>query len=255
MAIIYIYIFPFSPFPQLRIIPRDVSEFFVTAVKETMTEREKQNFARKDFMQLLIQLKNEGEEPGLKMTVEKVAAQAFVFFLAGFETSSTTMSFALYELAKNPPMQRALRKEMDEALEKFGGFTYEAMQEMKFLDRIVSETLRKYPPISCLNRECRKDYRIPGTSVTVERGTLVVLSVLGLHRDPDHYSEPEKFDPSRFSDSEKSERNGFAYLPFGEGPRACIGEDAPFFPSRIPIDFLSCFRFEIRSDASENRPH
>lgn len=74
----------------------------------------------------------------LKMTVEKVAAQAFVFFLAGFETSSTTMTFALYELAKNQEMQTELRREMDETLRKFGGFTYEAMQEMKYLDRIVS---------------------------------------------------------------------------------------------------------------------
>lgn len=85
------------------------------------------------------------------------------------------------------------------------------------------ETLRKYPPISSLNRECTRDYRIPGTKVTIEKGTLVVTSVLGFHRDPDFYADPEEFRPERFSDEEKAQRNRFTYLPFGEGPRICIG--------------------------------
>jgi cytochrome P450 len=89
---------------------------------------------------------------------------------------------------------------------------------------LSTETLRKYPPVPLLTRECTKKYTIPGTNVTVEEGMSVVIPVVGIHKDPKYYPDPERFDPSRFSDEVKRKRHHFAYLPFGEGPRICIGK-------------------------------
>jgi cytochrome P450 family 6 len=88
---------------------------------------------------------------------------------------------------------------------------------------LPAETLRKYPPLTFLNRHCTKDYKIPDTNLVVEKGVQVVVPVLGLHKDPEYFPDPEKFDPERFSEETKSRRPNYVYLPFGEGPRICIG--------------------------------
>lgn len=120
----------------------DVTEFFMRIVRETIELREKNDIRRNDFMDLLIEIKNQGSLDGTsvgKITMEEIAAQAFVFFLAGFETSSTTLSYVLYELALNPEIQTKGRKEIEDVLAKHGGeLTYEAMMEMHYIDNIIN---------------------------------------------------------------------------------------------------------------------
>jgi cytochrome P450 family 6 len=142
---------------KIPFVPPDVTKYFKRMVMETIKYRESKNVTRNDFMQLLIQMKSKssldvekteadttdpqnGKEVGL--TEEQIAAQAFVFFAAGFETSSTTMSFCLYELALNPSMQKYVQKEIDAVLKKHGNrITYEAVQEMEYLDNTISGKL------------------------------------------------------------------------------------------------------------------
>ncbi|KAF2902944.1 hypothetical protein ILUMI_03244 [Ignelater luminosus] len=226
-----------SSFPNLArklgvtLVSKDVSEFFMKIITETVEYREKNNFVRKDFMQLLLQLKNNvletGEQhqhDGKSLTLEELAAQAFIFLLAGFETSSTTMTFCLYELAVNEDLQERVREEINTVLKEHDGkITYDAVTEMKYVGQVIEETLRKYPPVSNLNRVCKADYKIPDTDITIEKGTLVLIPVLGLQRDEDYFPDPERFDPERFSEENKRNISQFSYLPFGEGPRICIG--------------------------------
>jgi cytochrome P450 len=87
----------------------------------------------------------------------------------------------------------------------------------------VAETLRKYPPVSIMSRKCTKDYRIPGSHATVEKGTEIIIPIEALHRDPQYYPEPDRFDPERFNEEVQSRRHHYVYLPFGEGPRICLG--------------------------------
>ncbi|CAH1382250.1 unnamed protein product, partial [Tenebrio molitor] len=198
--------------------PEDVSNFFIKVVKDTVSYREKNNYTRKDFLQLLIDLKNNklAEDEGYKhdgdtLSIEEIAAQSFVFFIAGFETSSTTMTFALYELSKHQELQDKVRDEVDTVLAIYGGkITYEAIQEMKYMDQVINETLRKYPPLPLLTRKCVRDYKIPGTDLIIEKGTGILIPVLGIHYDKEYYPDPEKFDPERFTEENKKSRHHYA---------------------------------------------
>jgi cytochrome P450 family 6 len=211
--------------------PKDVSKFFINLVKDTVSYRENNNYTRKDFLQLLIDLKNNklAEDEGYKhdgntLSIEEIAAQSFVFFIAGFETSSTTMTFALYEFSKHPELQDKVREEVNTVLAKHEGkITYDAIQEMKYMDQVINETLRKYPAVPLLTRKCVRDYKIPGEDLVIEKGTTILISILGIHYDKEYYSDPEKFDPERFTEENKKSRHHYAHLPFGEGPRMCIG--------------------------------
>lgn len=78
--------------------------------------------------------------------------------------------------------------------------------------------------VSFLNRECVKDFKIPGTDVVIEKGISIMIPALGLHRDPEYFPNPMKFDPERFSEPNKGINHPYTYLPFGEGPRNCIGK-------------------------------
>ncbi|KAJ9577523.1 hypothetical protein L9F63_005896, partial [Diploptera punctata] len=249
-------------------VPKDVSLYFRKMVKDTVEYREKNNLHRNDFMQLLIQMKNRTlgaveDDPLLKMptvesnglksnvpfeiTMDVMAAQAFVFFLAGFETSSTTMTFCLYEMACNPDIQTRLRKEIDSMLAKNNGeLTYEAVHDMAYLDKVVNETLRKYPPVTVLTRECTQTIKLRDTDLVVDKGTQIFLPIYALHHDPKYYPNPEKFDPERFNEEEVNKRPHFAYLPFGEGPRLCIGMRFGLMQTKVGlISLLSNYEVQV----------
>lgn len=85
-----------------------------------------------------------------------------------------------------------------------------------------TETLRIFPPAMRTERKCTKNYKIPGTDVVIEKGTIVCLPVLGVHHDEEYYENPEKFDPDRFEADQRSLRHSYAFTPFGMGPRNCI---------------------------------
>lgn len=87
-----------------------------------------------------------------------------------------------------------------------------------------TESLRKYPPVPFLARKCVKDYKLVEFSTTIKKGYRVGIPIIGIHNDPEYYPEPEKFDPERFSEKNKQNRHPYAFIPFGEGPRICIGK-------------------------------
>lgn len=129
----------------MKVVPKDVTEYFMNVVRGTVDQREKNNVMRSDFLQLLMQLKNKGtvedheEESQDKISMDEVAAQAFLFFFAGFETSSTALSFALFELANNQGIQEKTRAEVKRVLAAHGGqITYEALKDMSYLEQVVN---------------------------------------------------------------------------------------------------------------------
>lgn len=142
-------------------------------------------------------------------------------------------------MAKNPDIQQELVIEIDEVDKSLGGkpVTYELIHSMKFLDMVVSETLRKWPPgPQAANRAIVKTYALTakdGTKVILEPGDNLFFPIIGLHYDEDYWPNPKKFDPYRFSDGNKHKIHAGTYLPFGIGPRACIGSRFALLETKV----------------------
>lgn len=244
---------------RVKRLPQYMRDFCVDMITRTVEERERTNIVRKDLMQYLIQLRNETANTAKagdnewnfdasgrtqfnqlnklflfnlfqlaktikSLSYEQIAAQIFIFYIAGNETSSSTVAYMMYELAKNKLLLARACEDIKSTLARHGGeLTYESIGEMKFIDLCVKETLRKYPGLPILNRECTKNYRIPGTNFTIEKGTPIIVSLLGIHRDAQFFPDPECFNPDRFTDENRAYDEEM-YMPFGIGPRNCLGD-------------------------------
>uniref|UniRef100_A0A182TG63 Uncharacterized protein n=1 Tax=Anopheles melas TaxID=34690 RepID=A0A182TG63_9DIPT len=248
-------------------------QFFRSTILETMRTRQEKGIFRPDMIELLMQakkgslkhqqteeLRTDSETGEGFATVEEshvgrrahdrvwtdteLIAQAFIFFFAGFETISWTISFALYELAVNEDIQARLYEEVrdaEQSLEEGKTLTYEQLQSLPYLDMVVSETLRRWPIATVLNRECVRNYQYDdgqGTRFTIEKGTLVFIPVVGIHFDPKYFPEPERFDPERFSAVNRNNIQPGTYLPFGAGPRNCIGSRFALMEAKAALYYL-----------------
>ncbi|KAI2474281.1 hypothetical protein C4B38_000350, partial [Diabrotica virgifera virgifera] len=154
---------------------------------------------------------------------ELLISNAIFLLVAGPETTSSIISFALYELALQPDIQERLRNEIKDNYEIYKGFTYEGIQKNKYLDMVVNETLRKYGVLPFIDREPITDYCLEGTDLVIEKGMRVYIPLFALMKDAKYFPNPELFDPERFADTNFNS-DGLIFFPFGEGPRACIGK-------------------------------
>lgn len=177
------------------------------------------------------------------MTVEQIAAQVFIFYIAGTESTSATTSFTLHELTQNVSLMKRAQEDVDAALNKHNKqISYDSINDMKFIDLCVKETLRKYPALPILNRECTMDYPIAGTSHVIRKGTAIIISLLGIHRDERFFPNANTYDPDRF---ERSDFDSKAYMPFGEGKRNCIAFRMGVLATKVAlVILLSKFKFE-----------
>lgn len=218
-------------------IDATTKDFFSSIVRGTIEQRETQNVRRNDFMQLMIELRNTGKisdnentlNPTVinnakkELSIEEIAGNTFLFFIAGTETTAQTASYCIYELALQLELMEKVQNEIDETLTKHNGqITYDSIQEMEYLEMCIKETLRKYPGLPMLNRQCTKDYPIPDTNFTIKKGTNILISIMGLHYDSKYFEHPYDFVPERFRKGVET-FNKDAYIPFGDGPKQCIG--------------------------------
>ncbi|XP_024880970.1 cytochrome P450 6k1-like, partial [Temnothorax curvispinosus] len=174
--------------------------------------------------------------------------QAASFFLFGFETCSTTTAFALYQLAVQPEIQKTLRKELLKPLEKSNGkLHYDMIQtSLPYLDMMVSETLRMYPPLEFLNRIAMKNYKVPEYDLVIEEDIPVYISILGLHYDSEYFPNPDIFDPEQFKKRNKRERPSGVYLPFGGGSHECIGQRFGLLQIKLAL-LMILSKYEVES--------
>jgi len=213
---------------------RPSSEFFSRVVHKTIDHREDKGTSQRDFLQLLLESRD--KDGNRVLTTDSIVSQSMLFFIAGYDTTATMLSFAAFSLATRPDCQRAAQLEIDEVLKRHGGqLTYEAVAEMTYMDRVLTETLRLYPPFLRLERQCSKDYTLPGTDVHLPAGTLVQIPVLAVQHDPDNYPDPMCFDPDRFLPEEREKRHPCTWLPFGAGPRNCIAQRFAMFEAKVAL--------------------
>ncbi|CAH0557246.1 unnamed protein product [Brassicogethes aeneus] len=210
---------------KFKFINSYATDFLREVFWKALLHREATNLKGNDLIDRLVDLRKDKEfVKAVKFEGDKVVSPATQFFLAGFETTSSTIAFCMYELCIQPNIQHKLRDEIHKTIKKHNGLTYEAIMDMKYLNMCICETLRMYPVLPFLDRNTEMDYKIPGTDKILEKGTPVYIPMFGLHYDPEYFPDPKKFDPERFSDENVSKLTSFSYIPFGEGPRICIGE-------------------------------
>ncbi|KAK5641474.1 hypothetical protein RI129_010021 [Pyrocoelia pectoralis] len=263
---------------KLSMFDKAVADFFRSIVRETIKIREEQNITRPDMIHLLMQagtgqLKDEKDvsvpEAGFAavqeseigknekkrkfaITNEDITAQVLLFFFAGFDSVSTMMCYAVYELALQPEIQKRLQVEVDQNFSKYGDdLTYDALMSMKYLDQIISETLRKWPSFVSTDRRCVRPFTIepvlPGENVLhLEAGSVVLIPIYSIQRDARYYPNPDIFDPERFSERNKDKIVPYTYLPFGAGPRNCIGSRFALLEGKLIIaELVRKFEFVV----------
>ncbi|KPJ17095.1 Cytochrome P450 6B6 [Papilio machaon] len=209
-------------------------------VKTILQKRNYEPCGRNDFVDLLLECKKKVKMVGqsietvksngmpevvsFELTDELIMAQIFIFFGAGFETSSSSTSYTLHELAYHPEEQRKVQEEIDRVLAKYDNkLCYDAVSEMTYLHCAFKEGIRIFPSLGHLVRQCARKYTFPELDLTIDEGVSILIPVQALHTDPLYFEEPEKFKPSRFLTDFINPMTKNIYLPFGEGPRLCIG--------------------------------
>ncbi|KAL4713150.1 hypothetical protein ACJJTC_018795 [Scirpophaga incertulas] len=206
---------------------REIQEFFVGLVRKVMKERENKPSHRKDFMDLLIELRQQNmNDDKAEIVIDEymMAAQVIVFYSAGFDTSAAVLSFLLYELAMHQDVQDRVYNNIYQAIDKHNGeINYETIKEMTYLETVLNESLRKHPVGGLFTRVASTNYEFSDIGLTIPKGTTIMASTMGMSYDPKYFSNPEKFNPDNFAPENSLRLPQCTFLPFGEGPRNCIG--------------------------------
>ncbi|KAH9416694.1 hypothetical protein DERP_012162 [Dermatophagoides pteronyssinus] len=157
------------------------------------------------------------------LSEEEIVAQCFVFFLAGYETTASTLTFCLFELVSNPAIQDKLYEEVRSVLDKGEALDYNNVMRLPYIDAVISETLRHHPPAFALTRVAAEPYYLAECDYTLRKGDMIRFPVYAIHHNPKFFPDPDRFDPERFMPENRHKIIPYTYLPFGGGPRNCIG--------------------------------
>ncbi|CAG2103193.1 unnamed protein product, partial [Medioppia subpectinata] len=207
------------------------NEFFFNISRELMNKRRINKEKHNDFLQLLVDTADEGEEADknhkqsalkedmtqnanlpkelsneiinknrkrLSLTDNEIISQSWLFLLAGYETASTAIAFCFYELALNPDIQDKVYDEIQAAIDPNAQMDYDILSTLPYLDAVISESLRRYPPFCRVEREVKSDYQLADTGITLKAGDLVHISIYAVHHNEEYFPNAQKFIPERF---------------------------------------------------------
>jgi cytochrome P450 len=213
-----------------------------SAIYRLISEREKiRDEAPKDFLTRLVAAKDPDDGAGL--SASEVRDEVITIFMAGHETTAVTMTWVWYLLSQHPDEEAKLHAELDAVL---GGRapTLEDLPKLVYTRMIIEETMRVYPPAPGLSvREAKGADQVSGFNVSP--GLQILISPWILHRHRRLWDEPERFNPMRFSKEASEKRPRFAYLPFGGGPRVCIGATLAITEATVILAVLAQ-KFRLR---------
>ncbi|KAM9350433.1 cytochrome P450 3A40-like [Symphorus nematophorus] len=256
IVVLFPFMLPILEKMDVSFFPAQVLDFFYNFLRKIKSDRHKNEHKnRVDFMQLMVDAQiseNNKEDTSFSkgLTDHEILSQAMLFIFAGYETSSSTLGFVAYNLATHPEIQKRLQDEVDETFPEKVQPTYEALMQMEYLDMVVNETMRLYPIGNRLERVSKTSVEVNG--VTIPKGVVVMIPVYTLQRDPTLWPEPEVFKPERFSKENKDNIDPYAFLPFGAGPRNCIGMRFALLMMKLALveilqnfSFVTCKETEI----------
>ncbi|XP_056897785.1 cytochrome P450 3A40-like isoform X4 [Takifugu flavidus] len=226
LTVLFPFLVPIFKKMNVSTFPAHVIDFFYNFLRQIKSDRNKdKKNSRVDFMQLMVnaQMQEDNEEGSSQkgLTDNEILAQAMIFIFGGYETTSSSLGFLAYNLATNPKIQKKLQEEIDKTFPGKVRPNYDDLMQLEYLDMVVNESMRVFPILSRLERMTKTSVEING--FTIPKGTVVAIPVYVLQHDKAYWPEPEAFKPERFSKENKDNVDPYAYLPFGAGPRNCIG--------------------------------
>ncbi|XP_064612066.1 cytochrome P450 3A24-like [Liolophura sinensis] len=260
---------------KLPTLPQDAEKFFTKIVRQALAERRENPGKCSDFLEMMANAEREAqasEQEGSHVTTgskreenhengdtawvdkrkgkglsdSEILAACILFFSAGYDTTATTLTHALYHLALNPDVQDKLIDEIDEHFPPGKLPAYETVGELQYLDMVIMEVLRINPPAARVDRVCKRDTEIRG--LYIPAGTVVGLPIYTIHHDAEYWPDPDVFDPERFSPENKKTHHPLQWIPFGYGPRNCIGMRLAILEMKLAlIHLMKSFRFKTNS--------
>lgn len=207
------------------------------AVHEIISQRRRSKDHPEDVLSLLIDAADESPAAD-----RQVRDEVMTLLTAGHETTANVLTWTWYLLAQRPDVEARLHTELDGVRLESGAIPT-GLQELRFTRNLLREAMRLYPPIWLFERSAIADDHLGACHVP--KGTVVAISPYVLHRHPRFWNEPERFDPDRFSSKAATARHRFAYIPFGGGPRACIGADFAMMELQVLLATLAR-EFQLR---------
>ena len=202
-----------------------------------------------DLLSLLVGIKESGATDSAMLTDDRIRDQMVTIIFAGHDTTTGTLTFACWALANHPGVRKRFHEEVDQL---DGPPTPEEADELEMTERIVTETLRLYPPVYSLPRVSAVDQEMGG--YYVPEGVRVHANLRMIQRDPRFFDDPHEFRPSRWDGDLSSELHDFAYAPFGGGPRICIGREFALMEAKLALATIGQqYRLEFQGE-NEDRP-
>lgn len=205
-----------------------------------------------DLLQML--LDSRYEDTGEPMTDEKVIDEIMILFAAGHETSANALAWTIWLLLRHPEELAKVKAEIATA-EAVGPIDFKGVRRLPYLTQVIEESMRLYPPAWITDRVALTEDH--SGSLDIAKGTVMGLFIYGLHRNPKYWYEPEAFRPERMAPERKKARHPMAYLPFGGGPRLCIGNHFAMLEMQLLlVELLSRFELELLPGAEvvEGKP-
>ncbi|NP_001165994.1 cytochrome P450 336B1 [Nasonia vitripennis] len=234
----------------IGIMEKSTDNYFRENIKLVLKERKRSNVAPKDFLQSAI------EANGID-DIDSIIADAIIFYGDVYETSSTTLAIVIYYLSEYKDIQNKLRTDISSKLQASGGaVNYDFLKSMNYLDQVIQESMRLLTPAGTLMKVCTEEITLKGfdgITCNLKPGTRVFISLTGLHLDSNYWPEPDVFDPERFAPENQANRHKFTFMPFGEGPRMCVGMRLALMIIKLAIVKL-LLRYSIEQSSKTKKP-
>ena len=213
-------------------------------ILDVIAERRTTKEEHDDLLEMLMETRY---EDGGGMSDRQLLDEANILMVAGHETSAMAMSWAWYLIATHPEVEEQL---LNASIQGLGDKdpSFEALRGMGYSLQVIEEVMRLYPPAWITDREPLEDEEFEG--LPIKKGLDIICLIYSLHRNPKYWSEPEKFDPERFNEENKKQQIPYAYIPFGGGPRLCIGNNFALMEMQFILSMLvRRYQFELVSTA------
>jgi cytochrome P450 len=220
---------------------REAAAVLDSVVYGIIEQRRRSNEPGSDLLSMLLEARD--EETGEAMSDRELRDEVMTLLLAGHETTANALAWTLYLLSKNPGERRKLEAEVDRALDGHAP-TFAEVPALAYARMVLEESMRLYPPAWIFGRMAKGEDEVGGYRIPA--GSLVIISPFVTHRYPAFWPNPEGFDPERFSPEASAGRHKYAYIPFGGGPRICIGNHFAMLEAQVVLAMIAqSFRLEL----------